>query len=198
MSGILGIVEHFHYFGIFIILILGELGFPFPEGVTLMGCGFLISTNVVRPIPALFIVFSGILLGDFLSYYFGKKYGRTIVNHKRLHKIISPERLSMIEARFNKRGILFILIGGRLISGIFIVAGILKMPFSKLMAVDAVSSLFAVAIWVGIGYIGGNSLQVIKKDITRIEHIGILFVIILLAIYLIYRYFKSQRDKTLL
>jgi membrane protein DedA with SNARE-associated domain len=104
----------------------------------------------------------------------------------------------MIEARFNKRGILFILIGGRLISGIFIVAGILKMPFSKLMAVDAVSSLFAVAIWVGIGYIGGNSLQVIKKDITRIEHIGILFVIILLAIYLMYRYFKSQRDKTLL
>jgi len=198
MSGISGIVEHFHYFGIFIILILGELGFPFPEGVTLMGCGFLISTNVVRPLPALFIVFSGILLGDFLSYYFGKKYGRTIVNHKRLHKIISPERLSMIEARFNKRGILFILIGGRLISGIFIVAGILKMPFSKLMAVDAVSSLFAVTIWVGIGYIGGNSLQVIKKDITRIEHIGILFVIILLAIYLIYRYFKSQRDKTLL
>jgi len=198
MSGISGIVEHFHYFGIFIILILGELGFPFPEGVTLMGCGFLISTNVVRPLPALFIVFPGILIGDFLSYYFGKKYGRTIVAHKRLHKIISPERLSMIEARFNKRGILFILIGGRLISGIFIVAGILKMPFSKLMVIDTISSLFAVAIWVGIGYIGGNSLQVIKKDITRIEHIGILFVIILLAIYLMYRYFKSQRDKTLL
>jgi membrane protein DedA with SNARE-associated domain len=191
-------LSHFHYFGIFIILILGELGFPFPEGVTLIGCGFLISTNIVRPVQALFIVFSGILIGDLLSYYFGKKYGRSIVTHKRFHKILSPERLSMLEDSFNERGILFILIGGRLISGIFIVAGILKMPFSKLMVIDAISSLFAVTIWVGIGYVGGHSLQVIMNDITRIEHIGILSVIILLAIYLMYRYFKSRRDKTLL
>jgi membrane protein DedA with SNARE-associated domain len=189
-------LSHFHYFGIFIILILGELGFPFPEGVTLIGCGFLISTNIVRPVQALFIVFSGILIGDLLSYYFGKKYGRSIVTHKRFHKILSPERLSMLEDSFNKRGILFILIGGRLISGIFIVAGILKMPFSKLMVIDAISSLFAVTIWVGTGYIGGHSLQVIMNDMTRIEHIGILFVILLLDIYLMYRYFKSQRDKT--
>jgi membrane protein DedA with SNARE-associated domain len=189
-------LSHFHYFGIFVILILGELGFPFPEGVTLIGCGFLISTNIVRPVQALFIVFSGILIGDLLSYYFGKKYGRSIVTHKRFHKILSPERLSMLEDSFNKRGILFILIGGRLISGIFIVAGILKMPFSKLMVIDAISSLFAVTIWVGTGYIGGHSLQVIMNDMTRIEHIGILFVILLLDIYLMYRYFKSQRDKT--
>jgi membrane protein DedA with SNARE-associated domain len=70
------------------------------------------------------------------------------------------------------------------------------MPFSKLMVIDAISSLFAVTIWVGIGYVGGHSLQVIMNDMTRIEHIGILFVILLLDIYLMYRYFKSQRDKT--
>jgi hypothetical protein len=39
MSGISGVVEHFPYFGIFIILILGELGFSFPEDTTLILCG---------------------------------------------------------------------------------------------------------------------------------------------------------------
>jgi hypothetical protein len=43
---------------------------------------------------------------------------------------------------------------------------------------------------------GGHSLQVIKRDITRIEHIGILLAVILLAIYLMYRYFKSRGAET--
>jgi membrane protein DedA with SNARE-associated domain len=72
------------------------------------------------------------------------------------------------------------------------------MPFAKFLIADSIASVFTIAIWTGIGYVGGNSLEVIKNDITRIEHIGILFVIILLAIYLMYRHFKSQRNKTLL
>lgn len=59
MSGIHRLIEHFPYIGLFILLILGGIGFPFPEGVTLIGGGFLISTSVVQPIPALFISYSG-------------------------------------------------------------------------------------------------------------------------------------------
>jgi membrane protein DedA with SNARE-associated domain len=188
------IIEHFPYIGLFILLILGGIGFPFPEGVALIGSGFLISTSVVQPIPALFIAYSGVLIGDFLSYYFGKKYGRMIVANKMFRRIISPERLSMLEDRFNKWGILFVLIGGRLIGEIFLVAGIMRMPLLKFLTVDAISSLFTIAIWVGIGYAGGHSLQVIRKDISRIEHIAIILVIVLLVIYLLFRYFKSRRN----
>lgn len=99
---------------------------------------------------------------------------------------------------FNKKRTLLVMIGGHLVGEIFIVAGVMRMPLSKFLAADAIASIFTIAIWTGIGYVGGNSLEVIKKDITRIEHIGILFVIISLAIYLMYRYFKSQKDKTLL
>jgi membrane protein DedA with SNARE-associated domain len=152
----------------------------------------------MKLLPALSIAYSGILIGDFFSFYLGRKYGRTIVTHKRLHKIISPKRLSILEDRLNKMRILFILIGGRLISGIFLVAGILGISFSKILIIDTISSLFAIAFWTGIGYIGGNSLQIIKKDITRIEHLAILLAVILLSIYLLFRYFKSRKDRTLL
>ncbi len=86
------IIEHFPYIGLFILLILGGIGFPFPEGVALIGGGFLISTSVVQPIPALFIAYSGVLIGDFLSYYFGKKYGRMIVANKMFRRIASRIR----------------------------------------------------------------------------------------------------------
>lgn len=198
MSDIPGLVEHFHYIGLFILLVLGTMGLPFPEGITLMLCGFLISHEIIRPIYALIVVFTGMLTGDLIMFSFGRKYGRMVVTHKKFHRIISPQRLSTLEDKFNKWKTLFILFGRHLGFHVFLVAGIMRMPYLKFLALDIVSSILTIAVMVGAGYIGGNSLQVIKKDITRIEHIVIFLVIILLVIYLLFRYFKSRRDKKFL
>ncbi|MCL5062825.1 MAG: DedA family protein [Nitrospiraceae bacterium] len=195
------IIEHFPYMGLFLLLILGGIGLPFPEDTTLILCGFLISTDVVKPIPALLAVYSGLLITDFGLYVVGKKYGRKIVTHKRFQKIVSPERLAALEDKFNKKGILVILIGRHLVglrAQIFLAAGVMRMSALKFIMADAVSSIFTIALMVGAGYMGGNSLQVIKRDITRIEHIGILLAVIILAVYLLFRYFKPMRSKTLL
>jgi membrane protein DedA with SNARE-associated domain len=201
MHPISTVIEHFPYLGLCILLILGAIGFPFPEDTTLILCGFLISTGVVEPLYALSVVYASLLIADFVLYSFGKKYGRRIVTHKRFHKIISPERLSVIEDKFNKRGAILILIG-RHIAGlraqIFLVAGIMRMSPLKFIMADAFSALFTIAIMVGAGYIGGNSLEALKKDMTKIGHIAILLGIVLLVIYLLFRYFrytKSRHDK---
>lgn len=198
MSHISGLVEHFPYIGLFLLLVLGGVGFPLPEDTTLILCGFLISTEVVNPVYALFVVYSGILITDFGLYSVGKKYGRKIVTHRRFHKIISTERLLMLQDKFRRKGILFILVG-RHIAGlraqIFLTAGVMRMPAVKFLVADAVSSLFTIAIMVGAGYAGGHSLQVIKRDITRIEHIGIFLAVILLAVYMIFRYVRSGRNE---
>ncbi|MBI3592462.1 MAG: DedA family protein [Nitrospirae bacterium] len=193
-----GLIEHFPYIGLFILLILGGIGFPFPEDTTLILCGFLISTNAVKPIPALLVVYSGLLIADFFLFFVGRKYGRRIVTHKRFHKIISSEKLSMLEDKFKKKGILVILIGRHLVglrAQIFLVAGVTRMPSLKFLMADGVSSIFTMAVMIGAGYIGGNSLQVIKKDITRIEHIGILLIIILLSGYLFLRHFRYGQGR---
>jgi membrane protein DedA with SNARE-associated domain len=198
MSHISALVEHFPYIGLFLLLVLGGAGLPFPEDTTLILCGFLISTEVVNPVYALFVVYSGILVTDFGLYSVGKKYERKIVNHRRFHKIISAKRLLMLQDKFRRNGILFILIG-RHIAGlraqIFLTAGVMRMPAVKFLIADAVSSLFTIAIMVGAGYAGGHSLQVIKKDMTRIEHVGIFLAVILLAGYLIFRYVRSRRNE---
>ena len=190
----LTIFGHFPYIGLFLLLIIGGIGFPFPEGGTLILCGLLISTNVIKPIYTLVIAYSGVLIGDFLFYSFGRKYGRMIITHKMFRKILSPKRLEMLAAKFNKWGIMFIFFGGRLIGEIFLVAGILKMPRWKFIVIDALSSLFTVVIWIGLGYVGGHTLQIIREDIARIEHILIYFLISI-AIYFIFRHILWSQEK---
>ncbi len=60
------------------------------------------------------------------------------------------------------------------------------MPRIKFFAIDVLSSLLTVAIWVGVGYVGGHTLQIIKQDIVRIEHITVFFIASI-VIYLFFR-----------
>jgi membrane protein DedA with SNARE-associated domain len=195
MTNIPGFVEHFHYFGLFVLLVLGGMGFPFPEGITLMLCGFLISQEIIRPLYALSVVFVGMLTGDMIIYSIGRKYGRTVVTHKRFHRFITPQRLSNIEDTFHRRKTLYILFGRYLGSYVFLVAGIMRISYLKFFRLDIVSSILSIGLFVGAGYLGGKSIQVLKKDITRIEHVGILSAVVLLAVFLLFRYFRARRGR---
>ena len=116
-----------------------------------------------------------------------------VIKHRVFRKVLPPQRLKMLENEFNKWGILFIMIGGRLIGEIFLVAGILKMSRIKFLAIDVLSSLLTVAIWVGLGYVGGHTLQkIIKQDMVRIEHITVFFMAAI-VIYLLFRHFIWSR-----
>lgn len=189
------LIKHFPYLGLFVLLVLGGIGLPFPEDATLILCGFLIAQDIVRAIPAIVIVYIGLLLADYFLYFVGRKYGRKIVTHKRFHRILSPERLLAIEDKFNKRGSLIILFGRHFLglrAQLFIAAGVMKMPALKFMLLDAFTSIFTMALMIGAGYLGGNSLQALKKDISKIEHIAVLAIVLLLVVYL-FKYGKNKK-----
>lgn len=189
-------VSHFPYLGIFLLLILGGIGLPFPEDATLLLGGFLIAHYVIKPLPAFLVVYSGLLITDFSLYLVGKKYGRRIVEHKRFHKIISPNRLSKLEEKFSKWGSLVVFFGRHILglrAQIFLVSGVMKMPAIKFLVADAISALFTIGLWGGIGYLGGNSVQVLKKDITRVEHIAIVILVIMIASGIIFWYLKNVK-----
>lgn len=199
MENVSQFTEHFPYIGLFLLLILGGIGFPFPEDATLMLCGFLIAREVIPPFPALVTVYTGLLVADTIIYHLGKKYGRRIVTHHRFHRFLSPVKLTKLEAQFNRRGVFFILFGRHLIglrAQIFLVAGIMKMRLVKFLLADAVSALVTISIMVGIGYAGGNNLERIQKNLKRIEYWAIVIVLTAITIYLLYKYVKARREET--
>jgi len=184
------IIHQFPYVGLFVLLVLGVIGFPFPEDAILILCGFLIASGVVKPAPALIVVASGMLMTDYFLYYVGRKYGRKVVAHRRFRKIISARREVRLEKIFRRWGVLAILLGRHLVglrSQIFLVAGILRMPRARFVLADAASSIVSMTIMVGAGYWGGSTLDLIKKDMKEAQYALLILIAIIAVALLIWR-----------
>jgi membrane protein DedA with SNARE-associated domain len=67
------------------------------------------------------------------------------------------------------------------------------MPWKKFLIVDATSALLTITLWGGLGYVGGNSIQTLKRDITNIEQIVMVILAILVGGWLLLRYLKKRR-----
>jgi membrane protein DedA with SNARE-associated domain len=185
MTDLSSIVEQFPYLGLFLLMILGTLGLPFPEDATLVLGGLLVSQGVVGPVPGFLVLYPSMLMGDFLLYSIGKKYGRQLVEHPRFRKILSAERLDMLETKFRRKGV-WVVMAGRQFLGlraqIFLVAGVMRIPALKFALSDAVSALLTMGIWGWVGYQGGTSVQALREGISSIEHAILLGAIILIGI----------------
>jgi len=189
-------IDRFPYLGIFILLILGGVGLPFPEDTTLILSGFLVAHDIIKPLPGFLVIYAGLLLSDYFLYWAGKRYGRRVVEHKKFQKLISSERLFNLEAKFRKQGVLVVLFGRHLIglrAQIFLVAGVMRMHPLKFLIADAGTALFTIALMGGIGYVGGNSIQVLKGDLRRIEHVGIVTFVIVLTAWTVFRHIRRKR-----
>ena len=190
------LVEHSPYAGIFLLLILGEIGLPFPEDATLILSGFLIAQKVTQPVPTVIVVYCGLLLTDFSLYWVGKKYGRKVVEHKKFRRILPAERLLALEEKFKKWGIYVVLVGRHFLgirAQVFLAAGAMRMSALKFVIADAASAILTITLMVGIGFLGGNSIQILQKDVKRVEHVGILILAILLTGWVLYKYFRNRK-----
>jgi len=71
----------------------------------------------------------------------------------------------------------------------------MRVPVLMCSRAVAISLSLTVAVRVGAGYVGGNSLQILKKDITRVEHVLVFLAVIVLGIVLLLGYFRSGKGK---
>jgi len=186
----------FPYLGLFVLLILGGIGLPFPEDTTLILGGFLLGQDVIKPLPAFLTLYSGLLATDFFLYLVGRKYGRRVVEHRRFRLIISPERFSKLEEKFKRWGSLVVFFGRHLLglrAQIFLAAGAMRMSAVKFIIADGISSLFTLLVMGGIGYVGGNSFEMWKRNYTRVEHAVIVGLVVLLAVGIVFWYWKKNK-----
>jgi membrane protein DedA with SNARE-associated domain len=191
-------LPHFPYLGLFLLLALGTMGFPFPEDTILIMSGFLAAQRVINPVPAFFIIYPTLLMTDFLLFWSGKRFGRRGVEHRRFQRILSPCRLQRLEEAFKKWG-LFVILVGRLLPGLraqlFLAAGVVKFPGSRFILADAVSALVTIGLMAGVGYAGGKKIEVWKEVLSRMgEGVGLGLVVILTGVLLV-KWLRRRRGQ---
>ena len=70
----------------------------------------------------------------------------------------------------------------------------MRMSWKKFLITDATSALLSITLWGSLGYAGGNSIQILRKDITRIETIIVATLTILIVNAIFLKYFKGRRN----
>ncbi|MCL5978791.1 MAG: DedA family protein [Nitrospirae bacterium] len=198
MFALSSVIQNFPYPGLFILPILGSLGLPVPEEAILILCGVMISKKVVEPVPAFLMVYSGVLLSDFIIFSFGKKYGRMLATHKKLHRLLPPEKLAAIEAKFKKFGPYLILFGRHLIgfrAQLFLVSGIMGIHPRTFILMDAVAAAITVSIMLAAGYTGVDLISYLDIKNIPLPYIAIILFVTLLVIYALYRHFRRTQNR---
>jgi len=198
MTELLDMSGQFPYLGLFMALILGSIGLPLPEDAILMWCGFLISRNTVEPLPALLVVYSGVILSDLLIFSIGRRYGRLIVRHKLFQRILSREKLSEFERKFNKQGALIIFLGRHIFwlrAKIFLTAGIMKMSPRSFLIADALSAILSVAAMTTVGTIGTKWLPSLKSLGMQRWYVIASAVAITMVTFVLLKYLSARRQR---
>ena len=196
---ILSVMIHYGYPLIFITSILEAtpiIGFLSPGLLFVILGGLLADMGWLNVWWVFTVAFAGAVIGDTYAYYLGKRYGIKLIN-KAIKKFGRFEKNKkhfyntkrMINSHAGK-----VLIIGRFNSvtrafGPF-AAGSTELDFRKFMTYNLVGSLLWSAAYVALGYIAGESYQVVTKYINT----GSLALLLaLIAIYYLYR--KSRKVK---
>lgn len=143
---------------VFGILVACGLGVPLPEDIPLIAAGYLVWDGTAEWLPMLAVTMAGVLLGDSILFFLGRKLGVRILEG-RAQTLFPPAKVRRTRAYFRKYGEKIVFFA-RFVAGlravVFFMAGALKMRYQRFLFLDGIAAALSVPIWIGLGYGMGN------------------------------------------
>lgn len=192
------------YFVLFGLLFACGLGFPMPEDIPLLAAGYFISQDKMHWIHAGIVAWCGIIGGDCVLYYLGRRFGLEITRVKFIGKHLTKERILRAEELFAAWGTWVVAVG-RLFAGIrgamVVAAGVTKFNFFKFVIVDGLAALVSGGLFVYLGYWAGKtfgSVSEIRAKIKDYEHWVFLGIGLLIVGVVVYYWRRRKKHKPML
>ncbi|MCB0309376.1 MAG: DedA family protein, partial [Bdellovibrionales bacterium] len=205
-----GIPGEMAFWMIVAVLIICGLGLPLPEEVPLFVAGYLAYTETVSLGKAIFFTTIAIVLGDSILFGIGHRFGPNIFKNKLVKRFLTPKTLDKVNKYFHRYGNRVVFVA-RFVAGVrapvFLMAGVLKMPYQRFLLLDGIAALISapLIVWATYHfchYFGGETDQALK--VVRSTEKWILTCVILsvlsISFYLYRRQKKADqnRDRTML
>ncbi len=189
------------YVFVFGVLILCGFGFPLPEDVILVTGGVLawIASpleqatlgGMVRDLGLQAMVgvgLAGILAGDSVIYWAGRRFGRRVAEVWPFRRLITPSKLERVERLLRKRGNVVVMIA-RFLPGLraptYFTVGHSRLPFWEFILFDGLAALVSAPLWVFLGFWFGDDIERAAREASRFGHYilaAVLTVVALLAL----------------
>ena len=173
--------------GLFVALIAGGLGFPFPEDLSLMGAGMLARQGVVGISAVLATGLAGVSGADWLIYLAGRRYGAEMVAHPRLARLFGTHRIEAVRGAIERHGMRAVFLarfmfGFRIVT--FFAAGTFGVPAVSFGAGEAAGTVIFVPAMVTLGYLFADRAVNILHDVGAAERWILLAGVVGIALYL--------------
>lgn len=174
---------------VFMLLVVGGLGFPVPEDIPILLGGVAAANNIVSYQSIFLICYLGVMLGDQIMFFIGHRYGQRILSagtKSPFFPSITEDKVNEVREGLRKRRLLYIFIARHLFpirSVTFVVAGALHIPFVEFFIADAFAAFISVGVMVGLGALLGETLS--AETITHLAkqaHYYIIGIVVLLAL----------------
>jgi membrane protein DedA with SNARE-associated domain len=178
------------------ILTVCGLGIPIPEDITLLAAGLLASTGKISFSGALVAGFLGVIFGDAVLFFLGRKYGKRIFLLPGFRRIFTPERVRLAEAKVKGNGP-FICFVARFLPGIrsptFAMAGAMGVRPIVFFSLDGFAALISVPVWVSLGFWFGENWDEAIDRARRAEGFILTAIGSLVLGYVIYRLWRKRK-----
>ncbi len=153
---------------VFLILILCGLGLPLPEDVSLILGGYLAYSGAVQVQWMVLTGFVGILAGDSIIFFAGRRIGRNLNPKSWIGKHVTPDSLKRVEGLFSRWG-QKIVMAARFMPGVrapvYFVAGTSGMAYPRFIVFDGLAACLSAPLFVLCGkHFGG--------EITHFIHVA--------------------------
>jgi membrane protein DedA with SNARE-associated domain len=183
---------------IFGVLLACGIGLPLPEDVCLVTGGYLSFIGAVD-LPIMFLIsFAGILVGDYLIFAAGRRYGNELAGTRWVHRFITDEKRLRCEAYFAVHGQRLVFVA-RFLPGLravtYFVAGASPFARWRFLLFDGLAACISVPLWLVLGRRLGQQLPELLIWVERV-HIALLLAggLILLSVVVMVKRRVSLRS----
>ncbi len=137
----------------------------------------------------------GVIFSDSLLYGIGRLFGRRLLEHRWLARLLPPDKLTKIEENFHHYGIT-ILLFARFTPGIrapiFISAGIMRLPLNRFLLADGLYAIPGVTLLFTLAFWFTNSFkELVLRAEANVRFVVIIVVIVGVGIYLLRRFLRK-------
>jgi membrane protein DedA with SNARE-associated domain len=165
-------VDRFTYAAILATLLLGSLGVPIPEEMPIVAAGILSHEGLARWWLALPICFVGVVSGDVVLYWVGRRWGERVLNWRVVRWVLTAAREERLKAAYRQHAMKTVAMA-RHVAGLraaaFLTAGIARVPFWKFIVADAGAAAVSVSFAFGLAYFFTDQVRAILADVHRVE-----------------------------